>query len=126
MHIARFVSKKNREDFHRDQAAKALQPVTKALGGFQVPYTVHVGVGSKGTLIAETARRLGCDHIVMCTARKNSLTRMFEDSVTNKVLEVTKIPVEVIAGDSVSRLEKYGVPTAIAAALGALVYTVVE
>ena len=39
----------------------------------------------------------------MGTARKNSLTRMFESSVTNRVLELTTVPVEVIAGDNQQR-----------------------
>ena len=120
MYIARFISKKNRETFHRDQAEKALLPVKKALVGFQVPYSLHVAVGNKGVLIAETARRLGCDHIVMSTARKNSLTRLVENSVTYKVLELTSVPVKVVAGDSVSRWESYGIPASIGTALALL------
>lgn len=116
-HIARFVSKKSREQFHRDQAEKALRPVKRALEGFGVPYSLHVEVGDKPKLIAETARRLRCDHIVMSTARKNSLTRMLEDSTTDKVLEVTPVPVELIAGDAVSRFERSGIPAGIVALL---------
>ena len=112
-HISRFVGKKSRDDFHRDQAEQALQPAKRALDGYGVPYSVHVEVGDKAKLITETARRLGCDHIVMSTARKNSLTRMLEDSTTNKVLELTSVPVEVIAGDAVSRFERYGIPAGI-------------
>ena len=41
--------------------------------------------------------------IVMGTARKSSLTRMIEDSVTNRVLEKTDVPVEVIAGKGVAQ-----------------------
>ena len=66
------------------------------------------------------AKRLGCHHIVMGTARKNSLTRMFEASVTNRVLELTTVPVEVIAGDAISKLERYGIPAAIGAGLALL------
>ncbi len=117
-HIARFVSKKSRDDFHRDQAEKALRKVRRALDGFSVPYSLHIEVGNKAKLITETARRLRCDHIVMSTARKNSLTRMLEDSTTNNVLELTSVPVELIAGDAVSRLERYGLPAGIATALG--------
>ena len=117
-HISRFISKKTREQFHRDQAEKALQKARRALDGFDVPYTLHIEVGSKAKLITEMARRLRCDHIVMVTARKNSLTRMLEDSTTNEVLELTSVPVEVIAGDAVSRLERYGLPAGIGAALG--------
>ena len=64
-------------------------------------------------LIAHEAERLACDHILMSTARKNSLTRMLEDSTTNRVLELTTVPVELVAGDQVSKLEQYGVPAGI-------------
>jgi nucleotide-binding universal stress UspA family protein len=119
-HIARFVSRKNRADFHRDTGEKALQPVRNILDSAGVAYAVHIEVGNKAKLIAEAARRLNCDHIVMSTARKNSLTRMIEDSVTNQVLELTTVPVEVIAGDAVSTLERYGIPAGIGVGLALL------
>ena len=119
-HIAQFASKKNRDGFHRDQAEKALRPTRQMLDSFGVPHAVHIAVGSKAEVIAETARRLHCDHIVMSTARKNSLTRMLEASVTNRVLELTTVPVEVIAGDAVSKIERYGIPAGIGAGLAAL------
>jgi hypothetical protein len=62
----------------------------------------------------------------MSTARKNSLTRLVENSVTNKVLEMTSVPVEVIAGDSVSKFERYGIPAAVAAVLAALLTAAVD
>ena len=57
----------------------------------------------------------------MTTARKNSLTRMLEDSTTSKVLELTTVTVEIVAGDQVSKLEQIGVPIGIATAIGMLV-----
>ena len=119
-HIARFVSKKNRNDFHRDEGEKALREIRQMLGSFGIPYSVHIEVGDKAKLIAEAARRLRCDHIVMSTARKNSLTRMIEDSTTNKVLELTDVAVEIIAGDAVSKLERYGIPAGMGTALALL------
>jgi len=123
--IARFVSRKSRHDYHRDQAEKALRPVRQALDDFGIPYSVHVEVGGRAESITDTARRLRCDRIVMSTARKNSLTRLVENSVTNKVIELTDVPVEIIAGDAISKLERFGVPAGIGAAL-LLLYTVVE
>lgn len=125
-HIARFVGKKNRDAYHRDQAEKALRPVKLAFDHAGVPYTAHSEVGDKARLITETAHRLACDHIVMSTARKNSLTRMLEDSVTNKVLELTSIPVEVIAGDAVSRLERIGIPAGFGALVALMVYAIAD
>jgi len=95
-----------------------------SLDGFGIPHSVHIEVGERAKTITETARRLRCDHIVMSTARKNSLTRLVENSVTNKVIELTPVPVEVIAGDSMSKWERYGIPTAIGALLALIVAAV--
>ena len=119
--IARFVSRKSLHDYHRDEAEKALGPIKQMLDGFSIPYSVHAEVGERAKTITDAARRLRCDQIVMSTARKNSLTRLVENSVTNKVLELTSVPVEVIAGDAVSKWERYGIPAGLGAAL-ALVF----
>jgi len=121
-HVASFVSKGIRDDFHRQQADKALQPARQTLDNLGVPYVVHTEVGHKARVIAAMASCLHCDHIVMSTARKNSLTRMLEDSTTNKVLELTDVPVELIAGDAVSKVERYGIPAAIGGALALLLF----
>ncbi|MNC85844.1 hypothetical protein D3C83_14600 [compost metagenome] len=66
------------------------------------------------------------DLIVMGTARKNSFTRMVEDSVTNKVLELAQVPVEVIAGESISKVERYLVPAGAGGAALALILLAVD
>jgi nucleotide-binding universal stress UspA family protein len=125
-YIAQFVSGKTLRDYHRDESEKALGPIRQMLDGFSIPYSAHAEVGDRAKTITGTARRLHCDQIVMSTARKNSLTRLVENSVTNKVLEMTSVPVEVIAGDSVSKFERYGIPAAVAAALAALLTAAVD
>jgi hypothetical protein len=60
----------------------------------------------------------------MATARKNSLTRMLEASVTNRVVELTTVPLEVIAGDAVSKAERFGIPIGIAGAIGLMLFAV--
>jgi len=125
-HISGYVSRKSLHDHHQDEAEKALRPMRKILDGSSVPYSVHVEVGEKAQCIADTARRLRCDQIVMATARKNSLTRWIESSVTNRVLELTPVPVEMIAGDAVSKYERYGIPAALTALLGLLLATVAD
>jgi YjbE family integral membrane protein len=120
-HIAQFVSKSNRYAYHREQAQKALQSVRGILDRAAVSYHTHMGVGERAKTITDMARGLRCDRIIMGTARKNSLTRMLEDSVTNKVLVMTKIPVEVVPGGDISKLERYGIPAAgIGIAMGLL------
>jgi len=88
--------------------------------------TVHMAVGNKAQATTKTARRMGCDHIVMGTARKNSLTRMLEASTTNRVLELTTVPVEIIAGDAVSTLERFGIPVGISALAAWLLFALAD
>ncbi|HMA06227.1 MAG TPA: HAD-IC family P-type ATPase [Ramlibacter sp.] len=119
-YLVRFFSNRNLRDYHREESDKALAPCMRVLDGFGIPYAVHTAVGDQAERITETARRLHCDEIVMSTARKNSLTRLVENSVTNRVLERTSVPVEVVAGDAISPWERYGIPAALAALLGLL------
>ena len=115
--IARFVGRKTLHDYHRDEAEKVLAPIKKMFDGLSIPYSAHAEVGDRAKVITDTAHRLRCHHIVMSTARKNSLTRLVENSVTNKVLALTSVPVEVIAGDSVSKWERWGIPAGVGAML---------
>ena len=116
-HIANFASPRNRAEYHRAQGEKALGPIKRLFEKHGVPYAEHLEVGDKAALIPQAARRLRCDRIVMSTARKNSLTRMLEDSTTNRVLEATEVPVEIIAGDAVSPVERFGIPAGVGAAI---------
>ena len=118
--VARFLSGKTLHDYHRDQAENVLAPIKKMLDAYGVPYSAHAEVGDRAKSIAVAARRLHCDLIVMGTARKNSLTRLVENSVTNQVIALTTVPVEVIAGDAVSGMERYGIPAAVGAAAALL------
>lgn len=119
-HISRFLCQGNRTEFYSEQSEQALLPARKALDSAGVPYTVHAEVGDKATCIANVAQRLGCDRIVMGTARKSSLTRAVQDSVTNKVVARSSVPVEVIAGDASSKLERVGIPAGLGASVIAL------
>lgn len=117
MYIARFLSRKDLANYHRDEGEKAIKPARDLLDRFGVPYACHVEVGDRARVISEAARHLRCDHIVIGAARKDSLTRWIENSTTSQVLELTDVPVEVVVGDAVSPYERYGIPAAIAAAL---------
>lgn len=120
-HVSQFVRKRWLEQFHRDEAERALAPARKLLARYAVPYSAHVQLGDRAHMIAAEAKRLACDHIVMSTARSGSFTRMLEDSTTHRVLELTDTPVELVAGRRVSRLERFAVPAGFAAALALMI-----
>ena len=119
-HVAQFASRRNLAAFHMAEAQRALAPCIAMLELMNVPHNVHVQVGERAHCITQLARELGCDLILMATARKNSLTRLVEDSVTTRVMELAEMPVEVIPGDEVSGWERYGIPAALAGTAAAL------
>jgi YjbE family integral membrane protein len=123
-HVARFVSRADRDAWHRDQADAAMADARAALQQAGVPFQTHWSIGDRAGEICRFATSLSAHHIVMGTARKNSITRMLEDSVTNKVLESTPVPVEVIAGEAVSKWESWGVPAGVLGAGGLLVMAI--
>ena len=119
-HIARFVSADNRAAFHQEKSDAALAPARELLSRHGVPHTDHMELGQRAETITRVAQRLGVSEIVMSTARKNSLTRLLEDSVSHRVIETASVPVQIVAGESVSKLERYGVPAGVGAALALL------
>jgi nucleotide-binding universal stress UspA family protein len=123
-HIARFVRRSDRIAYHREQAEKMLEPARRLLAQFNIPHCSHVELGSRGPTIVGLAEKLGIAEIIIGTARKNSITRILEDSTTYKVLESSSVPVQVVAGDAVSPLERYGVPATLAALVALLVVAV--
>ena len=125
-HIARFVSRQDREAWLHDRAEAAMASASAELQQAGVPCETHWVVGDRAAEICRAAVRLGVHHIVMGTARKNSLTRLLEDSVTNRVLEATPVPVEVVAGGTVSKWESWGLPAAAVGAGGGLLFLALD
>ena len=123
-HVARFVNRNDRDSWHAERAAAALAPARHLLELAGVPHHLHWSIGSRAAQICETATRLGVHHIVMGTARRNSITRMLENSVTDQVLKATPVPVEVVAGDAVSKWESWGLPAGVLGGVGLMLLAV--
>ncbi len=119
-HISQFSSKASRQQYHDERAAQALRPIREMLNNFGIPHSVHVELGDKPKVIADVARRLHCDQIVISAVREHSLTRIFENAAINRVRELCSVPIEMVAGEPVSKWERYGVPTAIGTAVAAM------
>jgi nucleotide-binding universal stress UspA family protein len=119
-HIAQFLPQRDRSRFHQREAEKAFSSARELLKRHGVPFREHVELGDKASVITRTAERVNARQIVMGTSRKNTLARLLEDSTTNRVLELTTVPVEVVAGRLAPALERYGVPAGIGGAMIAL------
>ena len=121
-YVGRFVRAAECRAFLKDRAQLALQPAQALLDEARVPYRTQIEIGDKARVIVELAGRLRCTAIVMGTARRNSMLRWIENSTTNRVIELTRVPVLIVAGSDVTRAERYGVPAVLGTALAALLY----
>ena len=121
-HVARFVSRGDRAAWHAERADAALAGAREVLERARVPYAAQLRVGERAHEICRTADELGCHHIVMGMARRNTLTRMLQDSVTHRVLEHASVPVEVVVELAVSRLERWGLPAGVGLGLGSVLW----
>jgi YjbE family integral membrane protein len=123
-HIAGFLRRSDINVWHREEGLKALAGTMALLAECGIPFAHHVRVGQRAATIAAVAEELSCDRIVMGTARKNTLTRLLQDSVTSEVLARTRAPVEVIVGKRSSTLERLGFAVSVVAAVALLVMIV--
>jgi len=121
LYVAQWLPASGCAAHHRDAAERLLRPAQELLGRFHVPCMVHVALGrDKAALIVAEARRLRAKRIVLGAARDNTLTRFVEDAVIEKVIAQAGVPVDVVAGRSVSRVDRLWLPVGLAAALGLL------
>jgi len=118
--VARHVGRRTRAECHREQAEAVLADARRMLDAAGVRHVLHWEVGDRAASIVSAARRLRCDRIVIGTPRRSLLVRLVEGSVINRVIASTTVPVEVIAGDAPSRLERFGIPAGVGTGLTAL------
>jgi nucleotide-binding universal stress UspA family protein len=109
-YLTRFVPSHNVRLFQQERAEKALQGAVDLLLEAGVEHSVHMNKGDAAEAIVACAEKTGSQKIVMGTTRKNALARFFQGSVVSKVMALTALPVEVIARENASRLERFGIP----------------
>ncbi len=125
-HIGKFFNKTEIKEWQAERAKNAAKLATDLLERAGVSYSFSYVTGDKGEALHDEAVRLGCNRIVIGSAKKNTLSRLFENSTTAKLLEISDIPVEVITGKSLPVLERWGIPALGASAATALMAVVID
>lgn len=125
-HIGKFFSKDDIQEWQAERAKQAAKSAADYLENAGVSFSFTYVTGDKGEALRDEAQRLGCSRIVIGSAKKNTLSRLFENSTTAKLLEISDIPVEVITGKSIPALERWGIPVIGAGAATALVAAVID
>jgi nucleotide-binding universal stress UspA family protein len=125
-HISKFFSKTDIKEWQAERAKNAAKLATDLLERAGVNYSFSYVTGDKGEALYNEALRLSCNRIVIGSAKKNTLNRLFENSTTAKLLEISDIPVEVVTGKSLSALERWGIPALGASVASAFIAVVID
>jgi nucleotide-binding universal stress UspA family protein len=91
-----FVDKPTRDDYHREEAEKALDGARRLLNEAGVGFVEHIGVGDAGPTICAFCKRLGCDQIIIGTHGVGAALQMVLGSVAQDVVRASKVPVTVV------------------------------
>jgi YjbE family integral membrane protein len=125
-HIGKFFSKTDIQEWQAERAKNTAKLAAEFLERASVKFSFSYASGDKGEVLRDEAVRLGCNRIVIGSAKKNSLSRLFENSTTAKLLEICDMPVEVVTGKSLPLLERWGIPALGAGAATALMAVVID
>jgi YjbE family integral membrane protein len=94
--VARFVPGQTLEDYHRERSDKALAPARALLDAAGLAHQDVQRVGDPGPTIAQTARELGSDLIVMGARGLATHTAALLGSVAQATIEHAAVPVLVV------------------------------
>ncbi|MBU6272086.1 MAG: YjbE family putative metal transport protein [Betaproteobacteria bacterium] len=119
--IGRHVAGAERDAWRQERAEAATRVAREELLRHGVTHSLKVAVGDRAEAISAAALANGCQRIVVGTARKHSLTRLIENSVTARLLDQAPVPVEVVVGKTSSHWERWGLPATLGAALAAAI-----
>jgi nucleotide-binding universal stress UspA family protein len=96
--VTAFVSKEAVHGFHLDEAHKAMQRACELLNDAGLHYTKHVYVGHAAEVIADVARELACDKVIMGTHGYGTVKQLMLGSISHKAIHLLdpNIPVTLV------------------------------
>ncbi len=94
--VSTFVGGSAIENWHREEAEKALASAKTLLDGSGLSYKVHIGIGNPGDVIGAFAKKLACTQIIMGTRGLGSALGLLLGSVAQHAISHVAMPVTLI------------------------------
>ena len=111
-HATRHVAQELLDGYRRDEAEKVLAPARAILAEAGLAAEEHVRVGHVAHMIAETARSLHCDVVVMGTHGFGTVTQLLLGSVSHETIHLMDPAIPVTLVKAASHDPTHGVPAA--------------
>ena len=120
-HIARFTRKADRDALRAERSRAAMALAIERLSQAGVPFRAMAELGVPAERIAAVAERENVDEVMIGVGRHPAWLRWANPSIAQGVMELTDIPVTVLARGRAGAFERYALPAGLAG-LAALFY----
>ena len=120
-HIARFTRKADRDDLRAERSRAAMAEAIERLSQAGVPFRAMTELGVPAERIAAVAERENVDEVMIGVGRHPAWLRWVNPSIAQGVMELTDIPVTVLARGRAGAFERFALPAGLAG-LAALLY----
>jgi nucleotide-binding universal stress UspA family protein len=94
--VSSFINQADIKQYHQEEGLKCLQNTRQLLDQKGVAYQYHITVGDPAEMIVRFATEKHYDQIVMGPRGKGGLQGLLLGSVTNKVMQLSSIPVLLV------------------------------
>jgi nucleotide-binding universal stress UspA family protein len=94
--VSAFVGDENVAGFYREESENALAPAREVLEREGLPVHAAMRIGSTGQSIADYARELSCDQIVMGTRGLGGIGSLVLGSVATQLVHLAEAPVTLV------------------------------
>jgi nucleotide-binding universal stress UspA family protein len=96
--VTAFVAKEDVQGFHLDEGHKALKRARELLDEAGIHYTTHIYVGHAAQVIAECAKELRCDKVIMGTHGRGTVSQLLMGSISHAAIHHLdpQIPVTLV------------------------------
>lgn len=120
-HVARFTRKSDRDALRAERSRAAMAQAIERLSQDGVSFRAMTEVGAPAERIAAVAEREAVDEVMIGVGRHPAWLRWVNPSIAQGVMELTDIPVTVLARGRAGAFERYALPAGIAG-IAALLY----
>ena len=120
-HIARFTSRADREALRAERSRDAMAQAIERLSQAGVQFRAMTELGTPAERIAAVAERENVDEVMIGVGRHPAWLRWVNPSIAQGVMELTDIPVTVLARGRAGAFERFALPAGLAG-LAALLY----
>ena len=120
-HIARFTRRADRDALRAERSRDAMAEAVARLSQAGVPFRAMTELGIPAERIAGVAERENVDEVMIGVGRHPAWLRWVNPSIAQGVMELTDIPVTVLARGRAGTFERYALPAGLAGIAALLV-----